>query len=261
MGSKRAKLKEKVLCSSSSSSSSSSDGQMRAPKDDRRGKASSMEMSQPPSQSKHSPISPFIPKILEAPIPAEFNMPSMETYNGTSDPVDHLQTFKIMMSLHEPLENIMCRAFPLTLRGAALKWFISLPPESISSFEKLSELFIGRFVCMKKLRKTSPNLIRIKQHEGESLRSYICRFNLEALEVPDLDESIAVLAVMEGVQESRFKFSLSLEQPKDMNDLLAMAAKYIDSEEIEAEIEAARREDDRREEARLNKPKRKGNHN
>ncbi|KAJ0984548.1 hypothetical protein J5N97_002904 [Dioscorea zingiberensis] len=259
MGSKRAKLKEKVLCSSSSS-----DGQMRAPKDDerrrdvdRRGKASSMEMSQPPSQSKYSSFSPFIPKILAAPFPAEFNMPSMETYNGTSDPVDHLQTFKIMMSLHEPLENIMCRAFPLTLRGAVLKWFISLPPESISSFEKLSELFIGRFICMKKLRKTSPNLTRIKQHEGESLRSYICRFNLEALEVPDLDESVAVLAVMEGVQESRFKFSLSLEQPKDMNDLLAMAAKYINSEEIEA----ARREDDRREEARLNKPKRKGNHN
>ncbi|KAJ0984602.1 hypothetical protein J5N97_002958 [Dioscorea zingiberensis] len=149
-------------------------------------------------------ISPFIPEILEAPLPTEFRMPSIETYNGTSDPVDHLESFKAMMLLYGSPDGIMCRAFPTTLRGVAQMWFTSLPPESISSFEELSELFVGHFVSSKKQRKTSVMLMRIKQHKGESLRSYIHRFNMEMLEVPDLDQTFAVVALMEGVRRSPF---------------------------------------------------------
>ena len=47
----------------------------------------------------HCTDSPFIPRITSCPLPPKFRMPSLETYNGTKDPFDHLESFKTLMHL------------------------------------------------------------------------------------------------------------------------------------------------------------------
>ena len=42
---------------------------------------------------------------------------------------------RISMSLQQPLDEILCRSFPTTLKGAAREWFTKLP---MSSFVNLS---------------------------------------------------------------------------------------------------------------------------
>ena len=63
--------------------------------------------------------SPFTIPVNSYPLPQKFRMPQIESYDGVKDPLDHLETFKTLMHLQREPDEIMCRAFPTTLRGAA----------------------------------------------------------------------------------------------------------------------------------------------
>ena len=51
-------------------------------------------------------------------------------------------------------------------------------------------------------------MIGIKQKENESLWDYIRRFNAATLKITDLDQTIAMTAMKDGLKPSRFLFSL-----------------------------------------------------
>ena len=82
--------------------------------------------------------SPFTPSINSFPLPQKFRMLQIESYNGVKDPLDHLETFKTLMHLQGVPDEIMCRAFPTTLKGPAKIWFSRLTPSSINNFKELS---------------------------------------------------------------------------------------------------------------------------
>ena len=90
--------------------------------------------------------SPFTLPVLQAPLPRKFQMPSLETFNGTADPLDHLETYKNLMLLQVVPDEIMCRAFPVTLKGNARMWFNKLKPNSIGNFKDLSKSFVSYFI-------------------------------------------------------------------------------------------------------------------
>ena len=73
--------------------------------------------------------SPFTPSINSFPLPHKFCMPQIKSYDEVKDPLDHLETFKTLMYLQGVPDEIMCRAFPTTLRGAARIWFSRLRSE------------------------------------------------------------------------------------------------------------------------------------
>ena len=64
--------------------------------------------------------SPFTAEVLYFPLPAKFRMPQIEAFDGTKDPVDHLNTYKNKMELHGYQDLIRCRAFAITFKGPAL---------------------------------------------------------------------------------------------------------------------------------------------
>ena len=43
----------------------------------------------------------FTDGVLHFPLLVKFRMPQIETFNGRKDPVDHLNTYKNQMELHE----------------------------------------------------------------------------------------------------------------------------------------------------------------
>ena len=79
--------------------------------------------------------SPFTTAVLECPIPSKFRLPQLESFDGLKDPQDHLNTFKTTLGLQQPPDEILCRSFPTTLKGAAREWFTKLPTSSVDSFE------------------------------------------------------------------------------------------------------------------------------
>ena len=82
----------------------------------------------------HRTDSPFVASITSHPLPSKFKMPTLDSYDEMHDPCGHIATFKTTMHLQGVLDEIMCRAFPTTLKDLARVWFSKLPPNTITSF-------------------------------------------------------------------------------------------------------------------------------
>ena len=152
----------------------------------------------------------------------------MENYDGNKDPLDHLESFKTLMHLQGVLDEIMCKAFPTTL---ARIWFSRQTLNSISTFKELSAQFASHFIGGHRYKKSTACLISIKQREDETLRSYIARFNKEALSIDEADDKILVAGFTNGPRKSKFLFSLCKNDLKTMSDVLYKATKYMNAEE------------------------------
>ena len=78
-----------------------------------------MRRANPIEDLVHRTDSPFTASINGHPLPPKFKMPSLDSYDGTRDPFDHIATFKTTMHLQGVPDEIMCRAFPTTFKGSA----------------------------------------------------------------------------------------------------------------------------------------------
>ena len=179
----------------------------------------------------HRIDSPFIMIVNSFPLPPKFRMPQVENYDRNKDPLDHLESFKTLMHLQGISDEIMCKAFPTTLKGPARVWFSKLTPNSISSFKELSAQFASHFIGGHKYKKSTAYLMNIKQREDETLRSYITRFNKEAFSIDEADDKILVATFTNGLLKGKFLFSLYKNDPKTMLDVLYRATKYMNAED------------------------------
>ena len=131
-------------------------------------------------------------------------MPFLDSYDGTCDLCDHIATFKTTMHLQGVSDEIMCKAFPTTLKGSARVWFSKIPPNTVGSFKELSKLFVNNFIEGQRHKHSSFNLLTIEQGENESLRSFITRFNRGALKVDEMDDKLLLAAFHNGVSLDLF---------------------------------------------------------
>ena len=114
---------------------------------------------------------PFTMSVNSFPFPPKFRMPQVEKYDGNKDPLDHLESFKTLMHLQEISDEIICRAFPTTLKGPVRVWFSRPTPNFISSFKELSAQFALHFIRGHRYKKSAACLMNINQWEDETLRS------------------------------------------------------------------------------------------
>jgi len=121
--------------------------------------------------------SPFTTEVLNRPLLAKFCLPQLESYDGSMDPLDHIESFKTLMHLHMTPDKVMCKVFPTTLKGVARVWFSKIPPVTIANFEQLSKSFVRHFIGGQRHKKPTGHLLNIHQKEGETLRQYVTRFN------------------------------------------------------------------------------------
>ena len=161
----------------------------------------------------HRTDSPFTASINSHPLPSKFKLPSLDSYDGTRNPFDHIATFKTTMYLQMVPDEIMCRAFPTTLKGPVRVWFSKIPPNLVSSFEKLSKLFVNNFIGGQRHKRSSSSLLTIEQGENESLRSFITRFNKEALSVDEADDKLLLAALHNGMNSNLFIHKLYEKEP------------------------------------------------
>ena len=165
----------------------------------------------------HRTNSPFTALIYGHPLPAKFKMPSLDSYDGTRDPFDHIATFKTTMHLQGVPNEIMCRAFLTNLKGLTRVWFSKIPPNSINSFKELSKLFVNNFIGGQRHKLSSSSLLTIEQGENESLRSFITRFNREAL---TMDDKLLLAAFHNGVNSDLFIHKLYEKEHQSMAELV-----------------------------------------
>ena len=93
-----------------------------------------MRRTNPLEDLVHRTDSPFTASVNGHPLSPKFKMLSLDSYDEAREPFDHIATFKTTMHLQGVPDEIMCRAFPITLKGPARVWFSKIPPNIVSFF-------------------------------------------------------------------------------------------------------------------------------
>ena len=135
------------------------------------------------------------------------------------------------MHLQGVPDEIMCRAFPTTLKGLARVWFSKIPPNSVSSFKELNKLFVNNFIGRQRHKHSSSSLLTIEQGEDESLWSFITHFNREALSVDEVDDKLLLAAFHNGVNSDLFIHKLYEKKPQSMAELVHSTQNFMNAED------------------------------
>ena len=101
----------------------------------------------------------------------------------------------------------------------------------MSSFEELSKLFVNNFFEGQRHKRSSSNLLTIKQGENESLWSFITRFNKEALTVDEMDNKLLLVALHNGANFDLFIHKLYEQKPQTMVELIHSAQNFMNVED------------------------------
>ena len=83
--------------------------------------------------------------LLVVALPVEFCIPDIERYTGIGCPHIHLQLYSAVMHGHRLDEAQMIMLFPLSLSGAAQRWFTSLDPSRHRTWVDLGQEFIRQY--------------------------------------------------------------------------------------------------------------------
>ncbi|MFS7922007.1 putative retrotransposon gag domain-containing protein [Helianthus anomalus] len=177
-------------------------------------------------------VSHFAPPICDAEVPKRFHIPTMKLYDGATDPEEHIAQYRERMEINPIPEKLkeacLCKGFGSTLTGSALKWLLSLPPYSITSFANLVNLFNNQFSCSRKFERLTSDLYRITQNHNESLRDYITKFSKESLDIPNLDMATAVEAFKMGLlKDSLFYDDLVMTPCRNLDEVRTRALRFI----------------------------------
>ena len=103
----------------------------------------------------------FTVEVTSFPLPAKFQMPQVEVYDRSRDPLDLLESFKNLMHLQGVPDKIMCRAFPTTLKRPTRVWFNKLIPNTASTFKELNGHFVTHFTGRQRHRRSSAAILNI----------------------------------------------------------------------------------------------------
>ncbi|CAL1377595.1 unnamed protein product [Linum trigynum] len=133
------------------------------------------------------------------------NPPILPTFNGTTDPEDHVRAFCLRMQLQNFSDVALCRTFPSTFAGICLDWYNQLPNGIIRTFEEFIWLFTSKFASQKCRPLHTVALVEVKQEDGESLRTFYSRWSRVAMAVRDLTTEIATHILMESTSNTELR--------------------------------------------------------
>lgn len=92
------------------------------------------------------------------------------------------------------------KVFPLTLKGAALRWFMSLGGNCIQTWEDMKNIFLKKYqgYC-----KDNEDIFNMIQGEDENLEDYVDRFqyNLQKSKHKHLEKEILKTLLLKGIKD------------------------------------------------------------
>ncbi|GAU50666.1 hypothetical protein TSUD_410340, partial [Trifolium subterraneum] len=164
-----------------------------------------------PSSGDERHRGPLSRRIMDIPLPRGLEKPpTLDKYDGTTDPDEHVQSWR------------------------------NLPPGSIDSWEELCRMFTAHFTTSRRHPKTVASLKAIVQGPEESLRNYIERFNKVSVEVEATDK-MKLYLLEEGLREgTKFQEAVGILEVETLDASFELAQRYIKYEDKQKASEVRR---------------------
>ena len=144
--------------------------------------------------------SSFTRRVRRSPLPRSYRMTGYLKFDESLDPMEYLNHFNTEMEVYLVKERTRCRLLAVTMIGNAYKWFQMLLPNSISSWEHMSELFVAQFSASIAYTPPVNTLANIKQRDDETLREYFIGFNEEVPKVRKASDETLKKFLIAGVR-------------------------------------------------------------
>jgi len=126
---------------------------------------------------------PLSTEIWNTPVPDNFKLPHLSTFNGRGDPMEHVTAFDTRMAVVGATDSLKCKHLAGTFTDAALRWYINLARFSIVSYQDMIRKLSQQFSASRHRKVSSNSLFNVRQGQSESLRNYLARFNDSTIKV------------------------------------------------------------------------------
>ncbi|XP_020678315.1 uncharacterized protein LOC110096621 [Dendrobium catenatum] len=140
--------------------------------------------------------SPLTEAIIQHPIPVGFKVPNVESYDGTTEPYEHIDYYRTIMHIQRASDALLCQ-----------------------------------FVANRRIAKDSSHLSRIRQNELESLKDYFQRFSTEARQIPGVDPELLRGVFLGGLRPGPFYAALMRDTIHSYADLIHRVEAQISADE------------------------------
>ena len=160
---------------------------------------------------------PFSPHTINYKPSRRFMVPKFMTYDGTSDPFDHIMHYRQLMTLDIRNDALLCKVFPTSLHNQALSWFHRLPKNSMNNFLDLSKAcFVGHYLCSARHKQNISTLQNLKMQENESLREFVKWFKQVVLQVESCSMDVILQIFKRSIcSGTSFFKSLTKKSPRE----------------------------------------------
>ncbi|GAU48798.1 hypothetical protein TSUD_81470 [Trifolium subterraneum] len=143
--------------------------------------------------------------LWDTQVPPNFKIPHLPTFDGKTDPLEHLMAVGTQTSIIGAEEHLKCKKF------------------------------INQFSGSKHIQVTATTLFGIHQRSDENLREYLARFSEETIKVSNPNQEMFVAAFQKGLKAGHFNESLAQKPAETMQEVMKRAQCYIKGEESNAE--------------------------
>lgn len=152
---------------------------------------------------------PLSTEIRNIPIPEGFKSPSLSSYEGKTDPMEHATSFNTRMAVLRAPDSLKCKLLARTLTDAALRWYMNQPRFSIISYPYMTKKLIHQFSASRHRKISTTSLFNDRHESNESLRSYLARYNDATIKVVNPNQELFVGAFQNGLRVGPFNESLA----------------------------------------------------
>ncbi|WJX58397.1 hypothetical protein P8452_43858 [Trifolium repens] len=178
---------------------------------------------------------PLAQALWDARVPENFKTPHLPTFDGKTDPSEHLMAVGTQTAIIGAADHLKCKLLSGTLKEAALRWYMNLPRNSITDWSDFQRKFIQQFSGSKHIKVTATSLFTIRQNHTETLREYLARFCEATIKVSNPNQEMFVAAFHNGLKAGHFNESLAQKPATTMQEVIKRAECYIKGEESNAE--------------------------
>jgi hypothetical protein len=167
--------------------------------------------------------------------PKDFK-PSIEKYEGRSNPSIWLKMYSIATRASGGNEDHMAGYFPLVMGKVPLLWLDNLPAECITSWATLSRLFMTNYQVTYNRHGNTHHLARVRMRSDETLREYTNRYfenrnTLVGLARNTLKDDDVIAYYKKEITNIKLFEKIHEADAKTIGDLMAYVDKLVDTQD------------------------------